>query len=124
MSISFRGVSFSYDPGVSPLVVHDLDLEVADGEYVARLGRNGCGKSTVARLSNGLLEPTSGTVLVEGYDTTDRASLPRVRAALQLVFQNPENQQVGTTVFDDIAFGLANLAVPTAQMRDLSLIHI
>lgn len=116
MSIRCAGVTFAYDPGQSPAVLQQVDLDVADGEYVALLGRNGCGKSTLARLTNGLLSPTEGAVRIDGLDTREASLLPQIRAALQLVFQNPENQQVGTTVYDDIAFGLSNFAVPTAQM--------
>lgn len=108
-------VRFRYEPE-APEVVAGLSLTVADGEHVALLGCNGSGKSTLARLLNGLHRPTGGTVRVDGLDVADPGQLPAVRRSVQLVFQTPENQQVGTTVFDDIAFGLANLAVPTAEM--------
>jgi energy-coupling factor transport system ATP-binding protein len=108
-------VRFAYRDGAAEAVA-GVSLSVADGERVALLGRNGSGKSTLARLLNGLHRATSGSVRVDGLDPADLEQAPAVRRSLQLVFQNPENQQVGSTVFDDIAFGLANVGVPTADM--------
>ncbi len=110
-------VRFRYEPA-APEVVAGVSLSIDDGEHVALLGRNGSGKSSLARLLNGLHRPTGGAVRVDGLDVADPAQLPAVRRSVQMVFQTPENQQVGTTVFDDIAFGLANIAVPTAEMPD------
>lgn len=110
-------VRFGYEAG-SPAIVDDLSLQIEDGEHVALLGRNGSGKSTIARLLNGLLRPLSGTIRVDGYDPADAGQAPEVRRRLQLVFQTPENQQVGATVYEDIAFGLANVAVPTDRMPE------
>ena len=115
--IEFDNVSFSYDPHQLAPVIRDLDLRIPPGQHLALLGRNGSGKSTIARLVNGLYQPTRGSVRVDGYETSRPGELAAVRAAVQLVFQNPENQQVGTTVYEDIAFGLANRAVPTEQME-------
>lgn len=118
--IEFRDVVFRYDAFAPAPVLSGLDLSLREGEWTALLGRNGSGKSTIARLSNGLLLPERGAVLVNGLDTRVRADLPRIRRRVQLVFQNPENQQVGTTVYEDIAFGLANRGVPTEQMPGLA----
>ncbi|HEY0189299.1 MAG TPA: energy-coupling factor transporter ATPase [Cellulomonas sp.] len=115
--IELSRVRFSYSAPDGPEIVRGLDLAIAPGERVALLGANGSGKSTVARLVNGLNVATSGRVLVDGHDVSRPENLPPVRRLVQLVFQNPENQQVGTTVFQDIAFGLAGLGAPTGEMR-------
>ena len=99
---------FSYPGAIRP-ALSGIDLEIGDGEYVAFLGANGSGKSTLARLLNGLEVPHSGWVEVDGLDTRRDGLL--VRQRLQLVFQNPEEQAVGLTVGEDLAFGLANLGV-------------
>jgi energy-coupling factor transport system ATP-binding protein len=114
--IVFEGVSFSYREGGQP-AVSDLSLSIGEGERVALVGPNGSGKSTVALLSNGILAPQSGRVVVDGCDTTDDAVLDRVRAAVGLVLQNPDNQIVGATVEEDVAFGPENLAVPPEEIR-------
>jgi energy-coupling factor transport system ATP-binding protein len=113
--IRLDGVRFAHLPG-GPEALAGVSLAVGDGEQVAVLGRNGSGKSTLARVLNGLYRPAAGSVRVDGLDPSDPVDLPGVRRLVQLVFQAPENQQVGTTVFDDIAFGLANLGVATAEM--------
>lgn len=113
--IVLEGVRFAHEPE-GPEALRGVDLAIADGERVALLGRNGSGKSTLARLLNGLHVATAGTVRVDGLDPGKPDQLSTVRRRVQMVFQTPENQQVGTTVFDDIAFGLANFAVPTAEM--------
>ncbi len=114
-------VRFSYDPRQAPDVVAGVTLTITDGQHVALLGRNGSGKSSLARLLNGLQCPTGGSLHVDGLNVADPTLLPEIRRSVQMVFQNPENQQVGTTVFDDIAFGLANFAVPTAEMSARAL---
>jgi energy-coupling factor transport system ATP-binding protein len=89
-----------------------VSLTIAPGEFVAFLGRNGSGKSSLSRLLNGIELPTEGSVTVEGHSTDERKSIPAIRRAVQIVFQNPENQQVGLTVGEDIAFGLSNIGWP------------
>lgn len=116
--IRLEAITFSYDPGYSPTILKGIDTSIREQEMVGILGRNGSGKSTLARLLNGLLLPTTGRVEVEGAATSDASSLPAVRRAVQMVFQNPESQQVGATVFEDIAFGLANIGVPTDTVAD------
>jgi len=95
-----------------------VSLSIRAGEYVAVLGHNGCGKSTLARLLNGLLVPTQGTVRVKGWETRDRARLREIRATVGMVFQHPDNQFVATIVEEDVAFGPENLGLPRAEIVD------
>lgn len=121
--IEIRNTTFYYntpdedeeDAGHKPALSH-VSLDIAAGEFIAFLGRNGSGKSSLSRLLNGIELPTEGTVLVNGHATSDRAALPAVRKAVQIVFQNPENQQVGITVGEDIAFGLSNIGWPQEEI--------
>ena len=115
-ALCFRGVVFRYRED-SPPAVCDLDLEVAPGEVVAVVGGNGSGKSTLARLANGLLQPLQGEVLVDGLSTADHRNRWEIHARVGLLFQDPEDQIVGATVEDDVAFGLENLGVPREEMR-------
>lgn len=94
-----------------------VDLEVAPGRLIALVGANGSGKSTLARLCDGLQSPTSGRVTVDGIDTADESRLWEVRSRVGLVFQNPDNQIVGTVVEEDVAFGPENLGVPREEIR-------
>lgn len=104
-------------PGDEIETLHGLDLEIAEGSFVAVLGHNGSGKSTLAKLMNAILLPTSGKVYVDGIDTADEARLLDVRRTVGMVFQNPDNQIVATVVEEDVAFALENLGVPTGEMR-------
>jgi energy-coupling factor transport system ATP-binding protein len=88
-------------------VLRDLSLQVQEGEYVVLLGHNGCGKSTLARLCNGLLQPDRGRVLVDGHDTRDSKQRRTIRESVGMVFQNPDNQIIATVVEDDVAWALA-----------------
>lgn len=88
-----------------------VSLHIEDGEHVAVLGRNGCGKSTLAKHLNGLLLPTTGTVIVDGYDTLDEANALLIPQHVGMVFQNPDNQLVATTVLEEVAFGPENLGL-------------
>jgi energy-coupling factor transport system ATP-binding protein len=96
----------------------DISLEVKEGEFLAVLGRNGSGKSTLARLLNALLLPASGTVIVNGFDTRNEDLLWDIRSTAGMVFQNPDNQIVGTIVEEDVAFGPENLGVPPKEIRE------
>ncbi len=91
-------------------------LNIYPGEFVAVVGRNGSGKSTMARLMNGLLLPVEGTVIVDGISTMDEEQVWEVRSHVGMVFQNPDNQIVGSSVEEDVAFGLENLGVPREEM--------
>ena len=111
-------VDFSYPVGEgSQPAIRDLSLTIEKGQHVAVLGRNGSGKSTFARLLNGLLLPDKGQVLVEGLDTCDAESIWTIRRLCGMVFQNPDNQIVGTTV-EDVAFGPENLGIASPEIRE------
>jgi len=97
--------------------VDHVDLQVAPGRHVAVLGRNGSGKSTLARLINALELPLEGTVVVAGFDSRTEGSAWEIRQRCGMVFQNPDNQIVGTTVEEDVAFGPENLGVPQPEIR-------
>ena len=117
--IKFDNVSFAYeleDEGVVN-AVNDLSLEVPEGQFLAVLGHNGCGKSTVAKLINGILVPNKGKVTVEGMDTSDEEKTVDIRKTVGMVFQNPDNQIVATIVEDDVAFGPENLGVEPSEIR-------
>ncbi len=98
--------------------VDGVKLTIEQGEFVAILGHNGSGKSTLAKHLNGILQPTRGTVVVGGYDTMDRNHIWDIRRQTGMVFQNPDNQIVGTVVDEDVAFGPENLGVPTDEIRE------
>lgn len=97
--------------------VDGLSLGIKRGEFVAVLGANGCGKSTLAKHFNAILLPTSGQVLVEGIPTGDEENLMELRQKVGMVFQNPDNQIVATVVEEDVAFALENLGVEPTVMR-------
>ncbi len=116
--IKAEHLCFEYEPG-SKRVLNDIDLEIEEGQFVAVLGHNGCGKSTFACHLNAILQPTSGRVEVAGLDTnvqTDEQLL-QIRKNVGMVFQNPDNQIVATVVEEDVAFALENLGIPRPEMR-------
>lgn len=119
--IKFDNVSFAYeaDEGETAAtgVVDGFSLDVPEGQFLAILGHNGCGKSTVAKLMNGILVPGSGKVTVDGMDTSDDEKVIDVRRTVGMVFQNPDNQIVATIVEDDVAFGPENLGVAPEEIR-------
>ena len=96
--------------------IDEVDIDVKEGQFIAILGHNGSGKSTLAKHINALLVPTEGTVWVNGLDTTDPAELWNVRQSAGMVFQNPDNQIIGTVVEEDVGFGPENLGVPTDEI--------
>jgi len=112
-----QGASYYY-PGTTAPALANIDLTIQPGELLAVTGPNGSGKSTLARLLNGLLRPREGRVLVDGLDTGDEASLVAIRRRVGMVFQDPDNQLVAATVADDVAFGLENLGLPPAAIRE------
>ncbi|MBQ5592200.1 MAG: energy-coupling factor transporter ATPase [Clostridia bacterium] len=119
--IKFDNVSFAYEASeedtAATQVVDGFNLCVPEGQFLAVLGHNGCGKSTVAKLINGILVPSSGKVTVAGLDTSDDDKVTDVRRTVGMVFQNPDNQIVATIVEDDVAFGPENLGVPPLEIR-------
>lgn len=102
--------------GVTQMAVENISFSVKKGEFIAIAGRNGSGKSTIARLMNALLDPTEGVVIVNGIDTKDNEKIWDIRSNVGMVFQNPDNQIVGMSVEEDVAFGMENLGVPREQM--------
>ncbi len=108
-------VSFQYEEG-GPEAVRDVSLAVPRGAFYAILGQNGSGKSTLAKLLNGLYTPSSGDVVIQGMNTRDEKRTWDIRRQVGMVFQNPDNQLVATMVEEDVAFGLENIGVPTAEM--------
>ncbi len=103
--------------GEAPVeALQGIDLAIDEGTFVALLGRNGSGKSTLARCLNGLLQPTQGRVLVVGMDTRLRQYRIPIRATVGMVFQNPDNQFVMSTVREEVAFGPENLGVPMPEL--------
>ena len=97
-------------------VLKGIDLNIGRGEFVAVLGHNGCGKSTLAKHINAILLPTEGTVTVDGIDTKDDSRLFDLRQRAGMVFQNPDNQIIGTVVEEDVGFGPENMGVPTEKI--------
>ena len=102
-------------PGVA--VFKDLNLTIENGSFVAILGSNGCGKSTLAKHFNAILLPTGGKVWVYGMDTADEEKLIQIRRSVGMVFQNPDNQIVANVVEEDVAFGPENLGVASPEIR-------
>jgi len=113
--IEMENLTFEYlSGGTGPIRALDhLSLEIGEGEYIALIGPNGSGKSTLARLLNAILLPTEGIVRVDGFLTSREEDRWEVRRRVGMVFQNPDNQIVATTVEEDVAFGLENLGLET-----------
>lgn len=114
--IEFKDVCFSYDESESQ-VIKNLNISFNEGEFTCVLGHNGSGKSTMAKLINALLIPSSGQVLSFGMDTANEENEIEIRKKIGMVFQNPDNQIVATIVEDDVAFGPENLGLPREEIR-------
>jgi energy-coupling factor transport system ATP-binding protein len=119
--IEMQGVEFTHVSGTragTPAKALDkITLRIEKGDFVAILGRNGSGKSTFARLLNAFYLPVAGNVSIHGIDTRDASRLWEVRRMTGMVFPDPDNQIVGTTVEEDVAFGPENLGLPAAEIR-------
>jgi len=118
--IELKNVNFSYpihDEEISIPVLKNVSLEIIKGEFVVIIGRNGSGKSTMARMMNALLLPLEGTVIVKSMDTKEEKNLWEIRRTAGMIFQNPDNQIIGTSVEEDIAFAPENLGVPPLEIR-------
>ena len=118
--ITFRDVSYRYESDSEtplPLAVKNVNIDIKKGEFVAVLGHNGSGKSTLAKLSNAIILPESGNVLVNGMDTADESLEYDIRQTVGVVFQNPDNQIVATIVEEDVAFGPENLGIAPDEIR-------
>lgn len=118
--VEFRNVSFAYNEGYASetKALSDVSFSIEEGEFVALVGHNGSGKSTVARLMNGLLLPSSGEVTVGGMNTAEKKLLFDIRKTVGVVFQNPDNQMVATIIEDDVAFGPENIGLKPQEIRE------
>ena len=114
--IEIEHLSFSYDEQIKAL--DDVSFSIEEGSYTVIVGHNGSGKSTIAKLLIGLLEAQNGTIHVDGIELKEE-TVYDIRDKVGIVFQNPDNQFIGATVADDIAFGLENHQVPHEQMQQI-----
>lgn len=118
--IKFDNTEYNYksrtDTELKP-AVSDLNLEIEQGQFVAVIGKNGSGKSTFARLMNALILPTGGTVYINNLKTSEDEYLWDIRQCVGMVFQNPDNQIVATSVEEDVAFGPENLGIPSGEIK-------
>ncbi len=101
--------------GITTAVDH-VDLDIAQGQFIAILGHNGSGKSTLAKHMNAILYPSDGTIWVDGKDTTEEKYLWDIRQTAGMVFQNPDNQIIGQIVEEDVGFGPENMGIPTKEI--------
>ncbi|HOF03251.1 MAG TPA: energy-coupling factor transporter ATPase [Atribacterota bacterium] len=117
--IKFDEVTHFYnsEQGNKVASLSKINLEIEKGDFIAIIGANGSGKSTLARHINGLLLPSEGDVLVESYNTKDLNMIWSIRTKVGMVFQNPDNQLVATTIEDDVAFGLENIGIEEKEMK-------
>ena len=113
--IELKNVSFRYDKTVEEYQIDTVSFHVKQGEWLSIVGHNGSGKSTVVRLIDGLLEAESGEIYIDGKKLTSE-TIWEIRSKIGIVFQNPDNQFVGATVEDDVAFGLENQGIPREEM--------
>lgn len=109
---------FHEDENEEKFAVNGVNLDVDRGEFLVILGHNGSGKSTMAKLMNALLLPSSGTIYINGMDSKDSDNLWNIRSSAGMVFQNPDNQLVATIVEEDVAFGPENLGVDPKEIRE------
>ena len=120
--ITVQNVTFQYDSQdearAAKKVLDGISFDVKKGEFVAILGHNGSGKSTVAKHLNAMLIPSSGKVMIDGMDTSDEALTYDIRRKVGLVLQNPDNQLVASIVEEDVAFGPENLGIPAEEIRE------
>lgn len=114
--VEVKNITFRYDIRNPENVLSSVSFSIQKGEWVAIIGNNGSGKSTLAGIILGLLKPEKGTVFIDGVELNDESKW-LLRKKVGIVFQNPDNQFIGTTVQDDVAFGLENLNVPYDEMK-------
>ncbi len=118
--IELKNVHYSYNKGKSNKEesLRSVNLKIEQGEFISIIGRNGSGKSTLAKLLNALLMPSQGTLYIGNIDTKDSRFIWEIRSNIGMVFQNPENQIVATSVEEDVAFGPENLGITPTEIRD------
>ena len=118
--ITVKNLAYAYpdlDGQKGTRVFENLNLTIESGSFVAILGTNGCGKSTLAKHFNSILLPSGGKVYVDGIDTSDLTRIMAVRRCVGMVFQNPDNQIVANVVEEDVAFACENMGLPPAEIR-------
>ena len=113
--LEIKNLSYKYDGESDIYAVNDVSFDILRGEWVSIIGRNGSGKSTTARLIDGLMAASSGDIIIDGKQLTEE-NVWELRQKIGMVFQNPDNQFVGSTVEDDVAFGMENQGVPREEM--------
>lgn len=114
--IDIQNLTYTYPGNTSP-VIKDISLQLKKGEFVVILGANGSGKSTLLRCFNGLIQPNQGTIHIDGLTLQTPENIPHIRQKVGLVFQNPDDQIIASTVEREIAFGLENYATPPEEMH-------
>ncbi|HFV2523107.1 TPA: energy-coupling factor ABC transporter ATP-binding protein [Streptococcus agalactiae] len=115
--ITVNNLFFKYDSNQTHYQLENVSFHVKQGEWLSIIGRNGSGKSTTVRLIDGLLEAESGQIIIDGQELTED-NVWELRHKIGMVFQNPDNQFVGATVEDDVAFGLENKGIPLKDMKE------
>lgn len=119
--IKIENLTYAYptnDENEDHLAIDGLNLEINKGEFVAILGHNGSGKSTLSKLINAQIFPTKGNIWIDDLNTKDENRIWDVRSKCSMVFQNPDNQMVATTVEEEVAFGVENLQIPNPELRE------
>lgn len=114
----FEYAKYSEEGNIESVVraIDGVDLDIEPGQFIAILGHNGSGKSTLAKQMNAILTPTEGTLYVDGKDTRKEENIWTIRQTAGMVFQNPDNQIIGTVVEEDVGFGPENMGVPTEEI--------
>ena len=118
LKIEFTKIDESGKEVPGKVALDGISLDIEKGSFVAVVGMNGSGKSTLAKCPNGLLIPTAGRVIVDGFDTANDETIWDIRRRVSMVFQNPDNQLVSSIVEDDVAFGPENLGIEPAEIRE------